>query len=232
MNYYPESVANAEVADRATFLRRTYSHVAGAVGVFAILEAMLLSTPMAPALAQTMLSGRFSWLIVMGLFMLVSHVASKWAETAATPGKQYAGLGLYIAAQVVIFCPLLLIAQAYAPGIITKAAFITTGLFLGLTWIAITTKKDFSFMGGMLKVGTFVALGIIVAGAVFGFSLGVWFMGAMILLMAGMILYNTSQIMLHYPSNMHVAAALSLFASLATLFWYVIQLLLSLSNRD
>jgi FtsH-binding integral membrane protein len=223
------TVANSAATDRATFIRQTYLHVAGAVGAFVILETLLLSSPLAPALASLMFTGKYSWLIVLGLFMFVSHIATKWASTATSIGGQYAGLGLYVLAEVIILCPLLMMASAMSEGIILKAAMITGGVFIGLTWVAFTSKKDFSFLGGFLKVGFFVALATIVVGLLFGFNLGVWFTGAMLLLVGGSILYQTSNVMYHYHPNQYVAASLALFASIATLFWYVLQLLM---NRD
>jgi FtsH-binding integral membrane protein len=52
----------------------------------------------------------------------------------------------------------------------------------------------------------------------------------MILLMAGYILYQTSMVMQYFPPSHFVAAALMLFSTIATLFWYVLQLLLSRRN--
>ena len=65
----------------------------------------------------------------------------------------------------------------------------------------------------------------------FGFNLGLVFSGAMVLLASGAILYDTSRIMKHYGPNQHVAASLQLFASIALLFWYVLQIVMSLSRR-
>ena len=56
------------------------------------------------------------------------------------------------------------------------------------------------------------------------------FIVAMIALMCGFILYETSNVLHHYHTSQHVAAALAIFASLATLFWYVIRLLMSLRD--
>lgn len=224
--------SNMAAADRATFIRQTYLHVAGAVGAFVILETMLLNSPLAPALGSLMLGGKFSWLIVLGLFMFVSHIATKWASTATSLGGQYAGLGLYVLAEVIILCPMLMLASRFGEGLIMKAGLITIGVFVGLTWVAFTSGKDFSFMGGFLKVGGFVALATIVVGMIFGFNLGVWFTGAMLLLVGGMILYQTSNVIHHFHPSQYVAASLALFASLATLFWYVLRLMMSLSSRD
>jgi FtsH-binding integral membrane protein len=78
----------------------------------------------------------------------------------------------------------------------------------------------------------FAALGLVLCGWLFGFSLGLWFTGAMILFACGYILYDTSNVLHHYRIGQHVAASLALFASVALLFWYVLRLLMALSNRD
>ena len=110
-----------------------------------------------------------------------------------------------------------------------KAGGVTALLFAGLSIVAFTTKKDFSFLGGMLKIGGMIALGVIVVAIVFpGFiTLGFWFSVAMIVFASACILYNTSNIIHHYQTTQHVAASLGLFASVALLFWYVLQLLMS-----
>lgn len=195
-----------------------------------LLETLLLHSSFAASLTSLMLTGKWSWLIVIGAFFLVTNVAEKMATSATSIGGQYAGLGLYIVAETLILCPMLLIASAYADGIIMQAALITVGMFIGLTWIAFTTKKDFTFMGGFLKIAGMVAMGAIVASIAFGFSMGLFFSAAMILLVGGTILYQTSNVMLHYNTSQHVAASLALFASIATMFWYVLRLLMS--SRD
>ena len=106
------------------------------------------------------------------------------------------------------------------------------GLFAGLTFVAFTSKKDFSFLGGVLKIGSFVAIGLIVASLLMGFNLGIWFSGAMVLFAGVSILYQTSNIIHNYRPDQHVAASLGLFASVALLFWYVLQILLSLNSSD
>jgi FtsH-binding integral membrane protein len=54
----------------------------------------------------------------------------------------------------------------------------------------------------------------------------------MCLLAAGSVLYTTSNILHKYNTSQHVAASLALFSSIALLFWYVLQIVMSLSNRD
>ena len=72
-----------------------------------------------------------------------------------------------------------------------------------------------------------LALLAIVGGVIFGFQLGTWFSVGMVGLAGAAILYDTSKILRSYPSDRHVSAALELFASVALMFWYVLQLFMS-----
>lgn len=226
--------ANASVDDRAAFLVRTYLHLVGAIFAFVFLEAFFFLTPIASIFSQLVLAGPLGgmgWLLVLGGFMAVSMLAQWWARSDASPVMQYAGLGLYVVAEAVIFIPLLFIASLYDPQAIPAAGLVTLALFGGLTGVVFLTRKDFSFMKGVLGLLAIGALATIVAAMIFGFSLGVWFSGAMIVLMGGYILYYTSNVLLHYRTDQHVAAALLLFSSIATLFWYVLRIFLQMNRR-
>jgi FtsH-binding integral membrane protein len=96
-----------------------------------------------------------------------------------------------------------------------------------LTGVAWYTRKDFSFMRGILTWGGIIAIVAIVGAVIFRFELGIWFSLAMIALAGGAILYDTSNILHHYPEDRYVGAALSLFASVAMMFWYVLRLFMS-----
>ena len=235
-NAPPDAIAFATSEARAEFIRKTYSHLLGAILAFAALSFLLLRMPFTERLVGTMLGGRFSWLIVLGAFMFVSHIANRWAFNATSPGKQYLGLGLFVAAEALIFLPLLYIATSYVEftgeNVLANATIITLGTFSGLTAIVFLSGKDFSFLGGMLKVAGLVAIGFIVCSLLFGFSLGLVFSCAMALFAAGSVLYTTSNVLHHYRSGMHVAAALALFAGVALMFWYILQILMSLTGRD
>ncbi len=221
-------VSAASASDRATFIRKTYLHLAGAILAFIGLESYFLNASWARELAQTMMGGQFSWLIVLGAFMGVSWIADKWARSNASPGKQYLGLGLFVVAEAIIFLPLLFIATYYSsPDVIPMAGIITGLLFAGLTATNFITRKDFSFMKGILTIGGFVAMGVIVYSMIFGFNLGLFFSGAMVLFAGGSILYTTSNIIHHYRTDQHVAAALSLFSGVMPLLWYVIRILVA-----
>ena len=61
---------------------------------------------------------------------------------------------------------------------------------------------------------------------IFGFSLGLIFSAVMILFAGGSVLYSTSNILHQYRTDQHVAASLYLFASVALLFYYIVQFLM------
>lgn len=224
------TAGKASPSERAAFMRRTYAHLAGAVLAFLILAALLINSPFAPLMTNTILATPYSWLIVLGAFMGVSWLANSWAHSRSSTAMQYLGLGLYVLAEAVIFTPLLFIADNIAPGAIENAGIATIALFGALTAIVFYTRKDFSFLGPILMIGSFVALGLIIGGIAFGFSFGLFFAGAMVLFAAAAILYDTSNILHHYRTDQHVAASLSLFASVALLFWYLLQFFMS--SRD
>lgn len=225
----PYVVADASGDARAQFIRKTYLHLALAIVAFVGVEAALLNAPFAKNLIGLMLGNQFSWLIVLAAFMAVSWIADRWAQSDMSQPIQYLGLGLFVVAEAVIFLPILYIAANYSsPEVIPMAAMITGGLFLGLTAIVVVTRKDFSFLRSILAIGGFVALGVIVASIIFGFNLGTLFAGIMVAFAGAAILYQTSNIFLHYRTDQHVAAALALFSSVALLFWYVLRIVMSM----
>jgi FtsH-binding integral membrane protein len=232
----PYSVAAQSVDVRAEFIRKTYMHLAGAIAAFAFLEYLFLQSEVMTDLAQTMLSSGSGWLIVIVAFMAVSVIANKWAMSNTSIQKQYMGLGLYVVAEALIFLPMIYMAANYFPGqaLIAKAGFMTGALVAGITLVAFTTKKDFSFLGGFLRIGGFVILGLIALSFIPGvnLNLGTWFSAAMIAFASISILYSTSNIIHQYNTNQYVAASLGLFASVALLFWYILRILMSFASNE
>jgi FtsH-binding integral membrane protein len=224
----PGAVSQTDAQSRTAFLRRTYTHLAAAIFAFVGLEYLLLNSEMGYTLTSHML-GRGSWAMVLIAFMVVGWIADKWARSDASPGVQYLGLALYVVAEVVIFCPLLFLATVVSeqPNIVPTAGVLTLLMFGGLTATVFITKKDFSFLRGALGIASFGALGLIFAGMLFGFNLGLFFSVAMVGLASGYVLYYTSNLIHHYRPNQHVAASLALFSAIALMFWYVVRILMS-----
>lgn len=232
--YATGSVAEAPAETRADFIRKTYAHVAGALAAFALLEALMLKMGLGETALRLIGSMPYAWLVVLGGFMIVGWLASRLATSNASVATQYAGLALYTVAEAVIFLPMMALAISFTGSalIIGQAAVLTGALVLGITTVAFTTRKDFSFLGGILKIGGFIALGLIAASFFLPISLGLWFAVAMVLFAGGCVLYDTSNIIHRYQPGQHVAAALSLFSSIALLLWYVLRILLAFTGRD
>src|SRR5690606_12781739 len=162
------------------------------------------------------------WLLVLGGFMIVGWLASRTAATATTLSAQYLALSGFVAAEAIIFVPLLYVANAIAPGAIQSAALVTVLGFSALTAVVFVTRKDFSFLGGILWWLGMCALLAIVGSLLFGFALGTYFSVGMVAFAGAAVLYDTSNVLHHYPKDRYVAAALALFASVALMFWYVL----------
>lgn len=223
---YDGFAADAALDERRAFIQRTYAHVFGAILAFVGIEAVMLQMVKGRELDVLRTIGGAWWLVFVG-FMIISWLAGKWASSEASQTTQYIGLGLYVLAEAVIFMPMLIIASSAqfggGPNVIPTAGFLTLLIFGGLTAVVMLTKKDFSFLGNILWIISLGVLGLIVVSMFTPLNLGIWFVVGMIVLMSGYILYDTSNILHHYRTTQHVAAALALFASVATLFWYVLQ---------
>jgi FtsH-binding integral membrane protein len=234
------AVATLGVSDRVSFLRKTYAHLGVALLAWAGLSAFLFSQTQEMSLrfSAWALGGGGHWLMILVAFMGIGYLSERLAASETSRGLQYLGLGLTVVAWSFLLQPMLWIvvmksdggASFNAAAMLSQAALITAAIFIGLTLTVFLTRKDFSFMRGALTIASFGALGVVLASMAFGFSLGALFSGAMILLMAGYILYQTSQVMSQFRPTQHVAAALMLFSTVATLFWYVLRLLLA--SRD
>ncbi|TYA70057.1 Bax inhibitor-1/YccA family protein [Seonamhaeicola marinus] len=214
--------------EQVAFYKRTYAHVAGGVLVFILFEYLMLQSETLLNFSLSMLDG-WRWLIMLGGFMLVTNYAESMALRTADKNKQYLAYGLYILAEAFIFLPMIYFAIAYTENfdLLNQAAIVTLALFTGLSAVVLITKKDFSFLRAGLTVGFFIAIGLILAGTLFGFNLGLWFSVGMCVLAAGSILYQTSNLVHKYSQDQYIPAALGLFAALMLLFWYVLRIFMS-----
>ncbi len=216
---------------RAAFYRKTYTYLAFAVLLFIVVEYLFLQVDFIVDIGLQMIQG-WTWLLVLGGFMFVTNYAEKMALKSNDKTMHHAALFLYVIAEAFIFVPLIFMAmyvsETQGTDVLTQAAIMTLALFGGLSAIVFITKKDFSFLKSIITIGSFLAIGLIVAGTLFGgFNLGLWFSVGMVALAAGSILYQTSNMIHKYQEEQYVAASLGLFASLMLLFWYVVSIFMS-----
>lgn len=221
---YLAPVSQASVEDRSAFIWKCYAHVVGAILAFAAIEAYLFQSGVAERIAIPMAS---NWLLVLGGFILASWLATHVAHRLESTAAQYAAFAFFVFVEAIIFVPMLYIAMVTQPGVIDSAAGVTLLGSGGLIATAMITRKDFSFLRGMLVWVGILALVGIAASLIFGFELGTWFSVAMIGFAGAAVLYDTSNIMHHYPQDKYVAASMALFASIALMFWYILRLFMS-----
>ena len=238
MESNPFIVADAPAADRAAFFRRTYGLVAIGFAAFAALLAIFfvgfdqrsgIAFAVFAGLGSMISSlGGWSILLVMLAFWGATTVAQSLAFNRASRGTQYAGLGLYVILEALIFIPLIgyviLSTKGNASSVLLPAGIVTAGMIAGLTALVFMTNLDFSFLKVAIILGSFAVLAIVIVAAIAGLSLGAWFSIAMIVLMATVILYQTNEIKNTMETDQHVAAAFVLFSSFVTLLFYVIRL--------
>ena len=247
------AVATVGVSDRVAFLRRTYVHLGIALIAFAAFTAFMMRDMSDFSLHWAAWGTQgMNWLFVLLLFVGVNLGAQRLAQAETSRALQYVGLGLAVVMWSFLIQPMIWVAvlkfgnpaeilqadgvhialSAKAAAVIGESAVITLAIFVGLTVTVFLTRKDFSFMRGILSICTFAAFGVIIASILFGFTLGMLFSGAMVLLMSGYILYQTTLIMKVFRPTQHVAAALMLFATVVTLFLYVLDLVMSANRRN
>ncbi|MCW8856941.1 MAG: Bax inhibitor-1 family protein [Kangiella sp.] len=220
-------VVRGGLGDRAKFITKTYNHLLGAIFAFVLLSVYFYQSDISLAIAQWASSFGGGWMVLFGGFIAVSWAATHIAHTSQSKVTQYSSLAGLIIAEAVIFAPMLLFAAEMASGVIQSAATVTLAGFGILTAIVFYTRKDFSFLRGILMWAFGLAILAIVSALIFGFQLGTWFSVAMIGFAGAAILYDTSNVLHHYPEDRYVGAALQLFASVAMMFWYVLRLFMA-----
>ena len=221
-------VSSLAVEDRSQFIWKCYAHVVGAILALIAVEYYLFSSGAAEAIAQTMMRSPLGVVVgFIGLSWAAGHMAHRLESTAA----QYAAFAAFVVLWAVMFVPILGYAIVYGQergvNIIEDAAVVTVFGCAALIATVMITRKDFSFLRGVMVWGFFIAIGLIAASLLFGFDLGTWFSVGMIGFAGVAVLYDTSNIMHHYPQDKYVAASMALFASIAMMFFYILRLFMS-----
>lgn len=221
-------VSELSVDDRSDFIWKCYAHVVGAILAFAAIEAYLFQSGVAYRIAEPMLGHPGK---VLMAFIALSWGASHLAHKLESKTSQYAAFAVFVVAWSLMFVPMFALAMIKSAqagsNIIDSAAAVTVFGCVALIATVMITRKDFSFLRGILIWGFFIAIGLIGASFMFGWNLGTWFSVGMIGFAGVAVLFDTSNIMHHYPRDKYVAASMALFASIAMMFWYVLRLFMS-----
>ena len=188
-------------------IRNTYTLLAMTLAFSALTAGVAMVTNMPP----------LHWLIVIGGYFGLLFLTYKTANSAMGLVSVFALTG-FMGLTLGPIISLYLTAFSNGSQLVMMAFGGTAAIFLGLSGYALTTKRDFSFLGGFLMVGILVAFLAGIAALVFsipGLSLAVSAM--FILLMSGFILFQTSQLV-HEPNTNYILATVSLYVSIYNLF--------------
>jgi FtsH-binding integral membrane protein len=218
---------------RLAFIRRTYLHLAAAIGLLVAVSWALFTADVGLRALEWMNGGgTLRLLLAFGGLMAATWFATGLAFSARSQSLQYLGLIAYTLVQALFLSPLLTIAVRAFPGqhLLEAAAGLTLLTFGGLTCFVLTTKKDLTFLRPILFVAMLVSIGVCAASWIFGFNLGLIYTGAMILFSAGVILYQTSNLVHRFRTDQHVGASLGLLAGVISLFVQILVLLMQLQG--
>jgi len=222
--YTAPLASEAQTSQRVAFLKRTYTTLFFAIVAFMALQVIFFKVGLSALLFSLVVkAGKIGWLGILLVFAVVATLSDSMAHKRSE-GTQMFGISLYVVGEALIFAPLIFLAHTEFPKAIPSAAIVTLSVFGGLTGFVLITKKDFNFLRGILALGAVAAIGYIIVSALFGVSIGIMFPVLMVVLAAGYILYETSRVVREYHVDQHIGAATTLFACVALMFWYILQL--------
>jgi len=198
---------------------------------YMLLSLTLLFSAFMAALSMTLAMPGWTYLAsFVGAMLLMWLVLPRTANSAAGIWVVFAVTGLMGFG----LGPLLhfYLSLPKGPEIVATAMGGTGVIFLGLSAYALTTRKDFSFMGGFLLAGMLVVLIAILANIFLAMpALSLTVSAAVILLMSGFILYDTSE-MIHGGETNYLLATIRLYLNIYNLFIHLLSLLGILSSDD
>ncbi len=213
-------VAAGTVEERSQFIWKVYAHIVGGILALVAIEVYIFSSGMLNGLIALMYG---SPILTFFAFIGSTMAAQSIARSAQSTAVQYAAFAAYISIFALIMAPAIYFAEAKQPGVVDSAAGITILAAVGLMATAMITRKDFSFLRGIVTWGFMVAFIAILASMFLGFQWGQWFSLVMIALLGATILYQTGEIMRNYPTNRYVSAALELFGSIVLMFLWILR---------
>lgn len=211
------TAADVSVAERMGFVRKVYSLFFGGILFASAGVGIGFSYP---PLMLAVIQNR--WIT---FFLLMGAVIGTQAIRHVPIVNLFALFG-FTTLMGILISPVLAIIGQTNPNSIWQAGILTTGIFGGLTVYALLSKKDFSFLNGMLTVGLIVVvlsviLNMFLVSSAVSFGIAV----TSLLLFSGYVLYDTQQIIRRYPTNEYVAGALDLFLDAFNIFMALLRIL-------
>ena len=223
MNQNPQVVTRTRGASLEInkVLRNTYM----------LLSATLLFSAATAAISMMIFTSPMVYLgSFIGAFALIWLVLPRTANSAAGIGVVFAITGLLGFGLGPVLN--MYLAMSNGPQLIATAMGGTGVIFLGLSGYVLTTRKDFSFMGGFLMVGFFVILLAAIANIFLAIpAMSLALSAGIILIMSGFILYDTSRI-IHGGETNYILATVGLYLSIYNIFINLLHLLGALSGDD
>lgn len=214
------TVAQSSAEVRMAFIQKTYVLFLAGILAAIVMGGITLNTPLF-GIAQALLG------IPLLAFLLMMGGAWIAGAVSRTEGLNYVALFGFTAFVGFIMAPLLYMFEGAFPGIVAQAAFLSVLVFGSLTAYVFVSKKDFSFLGGMLFVGLIALIIGGLANAFFFHSAGAgyWMAWVSLFLFSGFVLYDTSQIIHRYDAQGYCAAALDLFLDFFNIFMAILRIL-------
>ena len=223
----------AATNERVAFIGKVYLMMFSGLLVFGLSTALpILGAMMGNPFLTAVFNAGVS---IHPLFLFLVLIASSFAVHAVAMVRYLNVLAFYFFAAFWGFISISLFAYVLANfGVapIVQGLGLTTFVFGGLSGYVFLTRKDFSFMRGFLTVGLFLLIGVIVVALVgnyfFGYQVQLLHIGMSIfavLLFSGYVLYDTSNLLHRYSTDMVVPAALALLVDFIILLRNIVYLL-------
>ena len=213
------SASQPSVLQTNKVLRNTYMLLAMTLAFSAVCAGIAMAVGISPMMSLVMTIGAFITLFVV----------QKKADSASCIYWVFAFTGLMGAS---LGYTLNFYLGVAGPGLIMEALGATALVFFALSAYALTTKKDFSFMGGFLVVGLVVVLVAAIANIFFAVpAVSLAISAAIVFIMSGFILFDTSRI-IHGGETNYIRATVSLYLNIYNLFTSILHLLGAFGGDD
>lgn len=208
-------VIAAPLAERMAFLKKVYGLLSISILLAAGASWMTISN-------QSFLETVYNNLLLFIVLEFAAIFFTFWARKKETLGL--VALFSFTLLTGITTAPILVM---YGATTVTQAAFLTGIIFVGLTLYTLLSKRDFSFLGGMLTTSLLV---LIVGGLLNAFlfkspAVSFIYSAAGVIIFSGFIIFDTFNIMKRYPTDEYISATLSLYLDILNLFLMLLRLL-------